>query len=57
MVAFGVVLPWLAGWLLEEGMVSVARQGRIREMVTVVIVMANGRDGVAISQAWWDSNG
>lgn len=32
MVAFGVLLPWLAGRLLEEGMVLVA-------------LMTNGRDG------------
>lgn len=39
-MAFGVLLPWLAGRLLEEGMVLVA--GRW----VLVISMANGRDGV-----------
>ena len=46
-VAFGVLLPWLAGRLLEEGMVLVA--GRW----VLVISMANGKDGLwAIRQAW-----
>jgi len=46
-VAFGVLLPWLAGRLLEEGMVLVA--GRW----VLVISMANGKDGLwAIHQAW-----
>jgi len=40
MVAFGVLLPWLAGRLLEEGIVLVA------ERWVLVTLMANGRDGV-----------
>jgi len=42
MVAFGVLLPWLAGRLLEEGMVLVAAQGT---RWVLVALMANGRDG------------
>jgi len=38
MVAFGVLLPWLAGRLLEEGMVLVTA-------AVLVTLMANGRDG------------
>ena len=33
MVAFGVLLPWLAGRLLEEGMVLVAAQGGTRRVL------------------------
>jgi hypothetical protein len=54
MVAFGVLLPWLSGRLLEEGMVLVAVQGGTRRVLVLVTLTANGRDGVLIRQSMVD---
>jgi hypothetical protein len=54
MVAVGVLLPWLSGRLLEEGMVLVAAQGGTRKVLVLVTLTANGRDGVRYSSSMVD---
>jgi hypothetical protein len=54
MVAFGVLLPWLSGRLLEEGIVLVAAQSGTRVVLVLVTLTANGRDGVRYSSSMVD---